>query len=147
MILCLIIISGYYVFDGLDDSGKTRIRISSSKQPDKLKNHCLGLWLAPAVQSNGAVLPCCMNQPGIPIFGNISDVRFDAIWNSAAFNSFRKSMLTNRRTILPKKKGSFMQVFRWLIKRFIAQGLKIFPLPALRSERLSLIVCWNMFMI
>ncbi len=86
-----------YIFEGLDDPNKTRIHVYSSKQPGKIRNHCLGLWLSPAVQSNGAVLPCCLNQLGVPTFGNISESSFDAIWKGEKFNKFRKSMLNSRK--------------------------------------------------
>lgn len=86
-----------YVFDGLDDPSKTRLHVSSPDDPGRISNHCLGLWLAPAVQSDGAVLPCCLNQLGVPTFGNVLRDRFDDIWKGSKFNAFRKQMLTNRR--------------------------------------------------
>lgn len=88
-----------YVFDGLEDPHKTKIHITCSGRPEKLKNHCLGLWLAPAVQSNGNVLPCCLNQLGVPTFGNVNKIRFDQIWRGEGFNNFRRSMLFDRKNL------------------------------------------------
>lgn len=88
-----------YIFDGLDDPKKNKIKVTSSCEPGKINNHCMGLWLSAAVQSNGIVLPCCLNQLGVPELGDVNRDRFNAIWKNDKFNEFRKAILSNRKTL------------------------------------------------
>lgn len=88
-----------YIFDGLDDPLKKKISVSSSKDLSGVKNGCPALWIAPAVQSNGDVIPCCLNFFGVPAFGNINEQDLPDIWAGERFTSFRRSILTNRKNM------------------------------------------------
>lgn len=88
-----------YIFDGADDPGKKKIKVSSLKNLSEVKNGCPTLWIAVAVQSNGNVLPCCCDYFGVPSFGNINDESLLNIWKGEDLNSFRGSILRNRMNI------------------------------------------------
>lgn len=88
-----------YIFDGLEDPAKKKISIFSSRQLAGIKNSCPALWIAPAVQSNGEIIPCCLNFFGLPTFGNINERSLVQIWKGEQFNRFRRAILTDRKKI------------------------------------------------
>lgn len=72
------------------DNGKFEI-----KSP--LKNSCQRLWHGGVINSKGELLPCCFDKEADFSFGSLYKTDFDAAWNGARAQSFRKSVLVNRK--------------------------------------------------
>lgn len=75
------------------------VEIRATFEPEKLHNHCYGLWVAPALTSSNRLLPCCYDWLYPPTVGsaNGTDITIKDIWHSESFNQFRKNVLTDRR--------------------------------------------------
>lgn len=75
------------------------IKITAKDEPQCLKNHCYGLWIAPALKSDNEVLPCCYDWIYPPVMGKtgISGPTVKEIWHSQKFNQFRAAILKDRR--------------------------------------------------
>ena len=58
--------------------------------PEKILPHntCLGLWSQASIRPNGDVSVCCFSYK--PILGNLHELSFPEIWNSARAASLRK---------------------------------------------------------
>jgi len=64
---------------------------------NKLHNRCFRLWSGAVVTTKGDVLPCCFDKDTSHSFGNIIDTDFNSIFQNSKANSFRTSILTNRK--------------------------------------------------
>lgn len=64
-----------------------------------LQNRCWKMWCSCIIAWNGNVLPCCFDKNHSFTFGNITTVKFNEIWHSAKYYSFRKSVFSNRNKI------------------------------------------------
>jgi len=64
---------------------------------NKLHNRCFRLWSGAVVTTKGDVLPCCFDKDTSHSFGNIIDTDFNSIIQNSKANSFRISILTNRK--------------------------------------------------
>ncbi len=64
---------------------------------NKLHNRCFRLWSGAVVTAKGDVLPCCFDKDTSHSLGNIIDTDFNSIIQNSKANSFRSSILTNRK--------------------------------------------------
>lgn len=64
---------------------------------NKLHNRCFRLWSGAVVTAKGDVLPCCFDKDTSHSFGNIIETDFNTIIQNSKANSFRTSILTNRK--------------------------------------------------
>jgi len=62
-----------------------------------LKNRCFRIWNTMLFTWNGTVLPCCFDKENLYKIGNILDKTSFNLWNSYAYNKFRKNILQNRK--------------------------------------------------
>jgi radical SAM protein with 4Fe4S-binding SPASM domain len=75
------------------DNGKYQIK-------SKLKNHCFALWRTSVITWDGRVVPCCFDKDANFELGKLNglpDGRLKHIWKSESYQSFRKSILNNRK--------------------------------------------------
>lgn len=64
---------------------------------NKLHNRCFRLWSGAVVTAKGDVLPCCFDKDASHSFGNTIDNNFNDIIQNQNANSFRTSILENRK--------------------------------------------------
>ncbi|MBR4497727.1 MAG: SPASM domain-containing protein [Bacteroidales bacterium] len=65
----------------------------------ELKNRCWKMWSSCIIAWNGNVLPCCFDKNHTFAFGSLDSKNLEQIWHSEAYNSFRKTVHTNRKQI------------------------------------------------
>jgi len=68
------------------------------KRTGKKPDWCKRLWLNPAINWDGAFVPCCFDIDADYVFGNVFDESktFLQIWKSPEYMTFRKAILQNR---------------------------------------------------
>jgi MoaA/NifB/PqqE/SkfB family radical SAM enzyme len=95
------IINTSYEYEGVPvkEPESSDVEIRATFEPEKLHNHCYGLWIAPALTSSNRLLPCCYDWLYPPAVGSADglDTTIKDVWHSASFNRFRENILTNRR--------------------------------------------------
>jgi len=64
---------------------------------NKPHNRCFRLWSGAIVTAKGNILPCCFDKDSSHSFGDIIDTDFNSIIQNSKANSFRTSILTNRK--------------------------------------------------
>jgi radical SAM protein with 4Fe4S-binding SPASM domain len=75
---------------GLD--GKWRLK-------NKMENHCWRMWQGCVITWDGKVVPCCFDKDALHTLGNAGIDDFKAVWKSAEYDRFRRSVLSNRQEI------------------------------------------------
>lgn len=65
----------------------------------KLPNHCFRMWNSCVVTWDGDVVPCCFDKNADHTMGNIRRKELYAIWENAAYQNFRKRVITGRKNI------------------------------------------------
>lgn len=63
----------------------------------KLHNRCFRLWSGAVITAKGDVLPCCFDKDASHSFGNTIDNNLNNILQNQRANSFRTSILENRK--------------------------------------------------
>lgn len=66
---------------------------------NKLLNECWRMWSSCVVTWDGKIVPCCFDKDAKHRLGDLSSQPFKHVWRSAAYNNFRKGILTNRASI------------------------------------------------
>lgn len=76
------------------------------KQPDstyrikgRLKNKCFRMWSSCVISWDGRIIPCCFDKDASHEMGNIQNSEFSSVWYSNEYNTFRKKILYNRKSI------------------------------------------------
>jgi len=64
-----------------------------------LPDRCLRMYLNPVITWDGMVIPCCFDKNADNIMGNLNMDSFVNIWKGEKYKSFRRSVLTGRKTI------------------------------------------------
>lgn len=67
---------------------------------EELPNKCWRMWSSPVVTQDGELIPCCFDKDAQYGMGNpvlVGD--FVSVWKSEKFNSFRKQVYADRKTI------------------------------------------------
>jgi radical SAM protein with 4Fe4S-binding SPASM domain len=84
-----------------EDEKYSRYAISGKnlKIKNDLHNECWRMWQGCVVTWDGKVVPCCFDKDAHYKVGDLSSGDFRQIWNSAAYNSFRQSVLKGRKDI------------------------------------------------
>jgi len=65
----------------------------------KICNKCLRMWQSIVITWNGHIVPCCFDKDAKYQMGDLNDSAFKEIWKSKDYNSFRKKILKNRKSI------------------------------------------------
>lgn len=66
---------------------------------NKFENHCWRMWQGCVITWDGSVVPCCFDKDAQHQLGSTAHMPFKTIWKSAAYNTFRKAVLNNRKEI------------------------------------------------
>ena len=66
---------------------------------NKLLNHCWRMWQGCVITWDGKVVPCCFDKDASHRLGNLNTQAFREVWFSDSYNSFRKHILGNRKSI------------------------------------------------
>jgi len=64
-----------------------------------LENHCWRLWSSAVITWDGKVVPCCFDKDAKYSMGSMGEISFTDIWNSEAYNTFRRNVLDKRSSI------------------------------------------------
>ena len=65
----------------------------------KVRNRCFRIWAGCVITWDGKVVPCCYDKDAKYIMGDLNKETFDSIWHGERFQSFRKRVLTYRKSI------------------------------------------------
>jgi len=68
----------------------------SYRVKNELLNHCWKLWHACVISWDGLVLPCCFDKDADHRLGDLKNHSFRDIWQGAAYDGFRRSLLKGR---------------------------------------------------
>jgi radical SAM protein with 4Fe4S-binding SPASM domain len=69
--------------------GKWRVK-------NNLANHCWKLWHACVITWDGLVVPCCFDKDAQYRLGDLKQKTFKDVWQSAAYQNFRRRLLGGR---------------------------------------------------
>lgn len=64
-----------------------------------MQNRCKRAWTTSVITWNGDVLPCCFDKDADFKMGNLKEKSFKEIWHSLKYQSFRKKIRNNRKSI------------------------------------------------
>ena len=64
-----------------------------------LDNHCWKLWHSCVITWDGLVVPCCFDKDAQHRLGDLKKTNFRALWQSPAYNDFRRAILRGRAEI------------------------------------------------
>lgn len=62
----------------------------------KMKNECWRMWSGSVITWDGKVVPCCFDKDAKHQLGDLKEQTVREIWKSSAYESFRKSVFSNR---------------------------------------------------
>lgn len=63
------------------------------------RNHCWRMWSSCVFTWDGQIVPCCFDKDAKYPMGNILQQDLPAIWKGALYNTFRRRLLQNRKSI------------------------------------------------
>ncbi len=75
------------------------IENGSFKVKQEIKNHCFALWRTSVITWDGKVVPCCFDKDAFYEFGLVNGRAFEDVWHSNSYNSFRKKILNDRKSV------------------------------------------------
>ena len=65
----------------------------------KTSDSCWRMWSSAVLTWDGKVVPCCFDKDAQYQLGDAYSEGFTEIWKSPAYSSFRKAVITNRKSI------------------------------------------------
>jgi len=65
----------------------------------EITNYCPKIFQSAVINSDGTVVPCCYDLHSKHVMGNIFEESFAKIWRNQKYNSFRRRLTTNRKSI------------------------------------------------
>ena len=66
---------------------------------NEMLDRCWRMWHSAVITWDGLVVPCCFDKDAQHEFGKMQEgIEFSQIWNNPAYNQFRKSILTSRKS-------------------------------------------------
>ncbi len=66
---------------------------------NKLLNQCWRMWQGCVITWDGKIVPCCFDKDAKHQLGNLTKEKFENVWFSEAYASFRRSILTGRNQV------------------------------------------------
>jgi len=66
---------------------------------NKMENHCLRMWSSAVITWDGKVVPCCFDKDATHQLGDLKKATFKEIWKSPVYQSFRKQVFSDRKSI------------------------------------------------
>lgn len=65
----------------------------------RTRNRCYRMWSSPVITWDGFLVPCCYDKDAMFSMGNIGQTTLKSLWQSDAFENFRKEVLKKRKQI------------------------------------------------
>ncbi|MFD2203702.1 radical SAM/SPASM domain-containing protein [Shivajiella indica] len=75
-----------------DRSGKWKLK-------KNIENKCWRMWQGAVITWDGKVVPCCFDKDGSHVMGNVAEKPFELIWKTPKYQTFRKTLLEDRKQI------------------------------------------------
>jgi radical SAM protein with 4Fe4S-binding SPASM domain len=92
--------SGSDLMPTIDKYSRYKLGTDSKYQiKNGLANHCWKMWHSCVITWDGLVVPCCFDKDAHHRLGNVSDTTFAEVWQSAAYQDFRQTLLRSRSKI------------------------------------------------
>ena len=66
---------------------------------NKLEDNCWKMWHSCVITWDGRVVPCCFDKDAHHVLGDLRAQSFRELWQSDAYNDFRRSLLHSRSSI------------------------------------------------
>jgi radical SAM protein with 4Fe4S-binding SPASM domain len=66
---------------------------------NRMPNHCFRMWSSCVVTWDGTAVPCCFDKDAEYPMGNLNEETFGKIWKNDDYFTFRKKILSSRKTI------------------------------------------------
>ena len=66
---------------------------------NKFRNSCFRMWSSCVISWDGRVVPCCFDKDAGHSTGNLKNQTFGEIWRGKKYGEFRKTILTNRKSV------------------------------------------------
>ena len=66
---------------------------------NRLLNHCWKMWHSAVITWDGQVVPCCFDKDASHAMGNVNEHRFQDLWYSEPYMTFRKKLMKARSEI------------------------------------------------
>jgi radical SAM protein with 4Fe4S-binding SPASM domain len=66
---------------------------------NKLDDNCWKMWHSCVITWDGRVVPCCFDKDAHHVLGDLQQKSFREIWNSEAYNAFRRTLFQSRSQI------------------------------------------------
>jgi radical SAM protein with 4Fe4S-binding SPASM domain len=57
------------------------------------------MWSSAVITWDGKVVPCCFDKDATHQLGDLQKVTFQEVWKSSVYQSFRKQVFTDRKSI------------------------------------------------
>lgn len=64
-----------------------------------LKDHCWRMWSSTVLTWDGKVVPCCFDKDAKHVLGDITKTSFKQVWSHPQYQTFRKQVFTDRKSI------------------------------------------------
>jgi radical SAM protein with 4Fe4S-binding SPASM domain len=82
-----------------NDYSRYELRDQKLYIKNKLSNRCFALYKSAVITWDGHLVPCCFDKDAEYKLGSLNGKNVKDIWHSAEYNSFRKRILLNRKSI------------------------------------------------
>ena len=74
-------------------------RLRPGSAGNKLEDNCWKMWHSCVITWDGRVVPCCFDKDAHHVLGDLRTHSFRELWNSDAYNDFRRTLLKSRSSI------------------------------------------------
>ena len=65
----------------------------------EITNYCPRIFESAIINSDGTVVPCCYDLHSRHVMGNVFEESIDKIWRNKKYNSFRRRLMMDRKSI------------------------------------------------
>jgi len=63
---------------------------------NRLLDHCWKMWHSCVITWDGTLVPCCFDKDAEHPMGSLEENSFKEVWNSPAYNNFRRALISSR---------------------------------------------------
>ncbi|MGK0136733.1 MAG: radical SAM protein with 4Fe4S-binding SPASM domain [Algoriphagus sp.] len=63
---------------------------------NRLLDHCWKMWHSCVITWDGTLVPCCFDKDAEHPMGSLEEKSFKEVWNSPAYNNFRRALISSR---------------------------------------------------
>lgn len=76
-----------------------KMRNGQYRLKNRMEDHCWRMWSSCVITWDGKIVPCCFDKDATHQLGKLEEQKFSEIWRSESYNSFRKNVLVDRKSI------------------------------------------------